>query len=440
MLIQNYLNQSEGQTLEFSKDLPSKEELAKIICAFSNISGGNLILGVEPETKELVGVDKEKIFSLRASLNKLLRDIIEPIPSLNFKVLSSEGLKFIAIEVSSGNLKPYFLKGFDKYSGTYIRNASECVLATKEIVDELDRQAEGLSYDSVPYSSAAVEDLNTKLIDSYNEKKSQLTSSSKPLVNFAFMERNGFIIRKRGKLVPTVASLLCFSDKVNTFFPKAKVKCKIYDYEDTTKLVDLKTFSGPLMTMVDDLITFLADSDVPKSVVQELVINALIHRDYTQELDSIVISLFSNRVEIFSPGYIPCGLTFNDICSGVSVVRNQLLYKIFSDLGYCCTSDSGISYANKVLKENNLNQIQITGDFNGIVATVHSELADAFYSKEEIRILEFLETAEYINNTQCQKLLKVKGKQAQYILTKLVKKGRLESIGEKKGRRYLIKN
>lgn len=439
MLIQNFLNQSEGQTLEFSKDLPSREELAKIICAFSNISGGKLILGVDPETNIPVGVDRLAIIELRANFSKLIRDIIEPLPSIDLKVLTVEDLKLIEITIASGNLKPYFLKGLDKYSGTYVRKGSENIIAAPELVDELDRQAAGVSYDSMPCYQAVVEDLNTKLVDQYCTLKAKLENIPKPLVNYAFMERNGLIVREKGKILPTIASILCFSDKVNTFFPKAKVKCKIYDYEDTTKLIDVKTFSGPLFALYDEVMSFLADSDLPEEVVKELVVNAFVHRDYTLELDAVVISLFSNRLEIFSPGYIPSSITMEDVMNGTSVVKNLLLYKIFSDAGYCCTGKSGLYKANLILKDNNLNQINILGDFSGVTLTLYNDLADDFFTREELKILEYLETVEYINNTQCQKLLKVKGKQAQYILTKLVRKGKLESIGEKKGRRYLLK-
>ena len=108
-------------------------------------------------------------------------------------------------------------------------------------------------------------------------------------------------------------------------------------------------------------------------------------------------------------------------------------------MGYSYSSLTGIQNANNLFKDDHLSSIIYKIVNNTLVATVYTETSDDYYTKEELKILNYLNENEYINNTQCQKILRVKGKQAQYILTKLVKKDKLVSIGEKKGRKYQLK-
>jgi len=66
------------------------------------------------------------------------------------------------------------------------------------------------------------------------------------------------------------------------------------------------------------------ESEIPRETLEELLVNALIHRDYFISAP-IRIFLFRNRVEIISPGYLPNNLTIENIKSGISNIRNPIL-------------------------------------------------------------------------------------------------------------------
>ena len=69
----------------------------------------------------------------------------------------------------------------------------------------------------------------------------------------------------------------------------------------------------------------------PIEVVRELVVNALVHRTYTTRGD-VFINIYTDRMEIHSPGRLPFGVTPKNILSQ-SVRRNEHLSKVFYDLG-----------------------------------------------------------------------------------------------------------
>lgn len=66
--------------------------------------------------------------------------------------------------------------------------------------------------------------------------------------------------------------------------------------------------------------------EIPLSVFVELIVNALVHRDYYQS-SAIRLFVFDNRIELHSPGILPSDLTVEDIKKGISKPRNQLLFE-----------------------------------------------------------------------------------------------------------------
>ena len=72
----------------------------------------------------------------------------------------------------------------------------------------------------------------------------------------------------------------------------------------------------------------------PQEVVREAVVNALIHRDYLLSSTDIELAVYSNRMEIVSPGRLPNGITPERMRAGTRAARNQLLKDVMRDYGY----------------------------------------------------------------------------------------------------------
>ncbi|MFR0876085.1 MAG: ATP-binding protein [Bilophila wadsworthia] len=64
--------------------------------------------------------------------------------------------------------------------------------------------------------------------------------------------------------------------------------------------------------------------EIPEQVFEELLVNALVHRDYLVSAP-IRIFIFDDRVEIISPGTLPNNLTIANIKAGNSNIRNPIL-------------------------------------------------------------------------------------------------------------------
>ena len=101
----------------------------------------------------------------------------------------------------------------------------------------------------------------------------------------------------------------------------------------------------------------IGDPEIPLLVFEELLMNALIHRDYFITAN-IRILIFDNRIEIISPGKLPNNLTVEKIKKGLSIKRNPTLASFAFDVLNFRGIDSGIlralkSYPN-ITFENNI--------------------------------------------------------------------------------------
>ncbi len=99
------LEQGEGQSLEFEKNSPSADDLARELVAFSNSDGGRLILGIDDKNKHLIGIDADDAFMSFVKEVGQTRCIPHVTPVVE---IFNRGNKSIAIiTIHEGDEKPY---------------------------------------------------------------------------------------------------------------------------------------------------------------------------------------------------------------------------------------------------------------------------------------------------------------------------------------------
>jgi ATP-dependent DNA helicase RecG len=117
-----------------------------------------------------------------------------------------------------------------------------------------------------------------------------------------------------------------------------------------SELRDKKTFYSGLPLQIDNALAaikanILIPSDIqgakrievpsyPEKVFRELLVNAVVHRNYSIIGSQIRIFIFSDRIEFISPGRLPNTVTIEKLTTGTSFSRNPLLVKLMENLGY----------------------------------------------------------------------------------------------------------
>ena len=147
-------------------------------------------------------------------------------------------------------------------------------------------------------------------------------------------------LAKDGNL--NIAGALLFAQRPQFRLPVFIVKAIAYPGEGIhqTQYLDSQDFSGKLADVFQKTLSFITGNlrniqgdqtvnsigvpEIPKISIEELLTNALIHRDYFISAP-IRVFIFSNRVELVSPGHLPNNLTVENIKTGNSNIRNPIL-------------------------------------------------------------------------------------------------------------------
>ena len=161
----------------------------------------------------------------------------------------------------------------------------------------------------------------------------------------------------------TVAGLLLFGSNPSRFLPQAKIDAAAYfgrekDYDARERrtlrgpLVRLKGAGGAVLEpgLVEQAVDFVRRNietvtledgvrrqalwDYPEEAVREAVVNAIVHRDYLLSGTDIELSIYSDRLEVVSPGRLANGITPARMRSGCRSARNELLKDVMRNYGY----------------------------------------------------------------------------------------------------------
>jgi len=319
---------------QFKANVSNELSLAQEMIAFSNTLGGMLIIGVADDgsISGLTRVDMGRLNNLVSNAaSQQIKPSINPITE---NIILDDGL-IMLVHVAKGISKPYM----DKNGVIWVKSGADKRKATaREEIQRMYQSAGLLHGDATPVPTMLVTDLDRMVFSEFYEKQygERLDEQDLPLSQTL----HNLNISQDGVL--NIAGALLFGKNTAYRLPAFIVKCVTYPdtVVDVEHYVDSQDMSGILKQVFDDTLGFvlrnirrvqngqnvnsLGQLAVPKIVFEELIANALIHRDYFVSAP-IRIFVFSDRIEIISPGHLPNNLTIENIKSGNSNIRNPIL-------------------------------------------------------------------------------------------------------------------
>lgn len=177
------------------------------------------------------------------------------------------------------------------------------------------------------------------------------------------------------------------------------------------------------------------------------MINAIVHRDYRIPAN-IQLEIYDDRIEIWSPGKLPPGITVEDLYKKEhqSVVRNQLIAQVFYDIGFIERYGSGTTKIIELCKEHGLPLPEFKEIFNGFLVIFRKDVYTEGYlrnlglNERQIKAVFYVKEKGRITNKEYRKLNGVSQRTATRDLTKLVSIGIFEQIGiTGRGTFYIIR-
>ena len=249
---------------------------------------------------------------------------------------------------------------------------------------------------------------------------------------------------------PLVCGVLLFGDQPQGVFP-TRCECRIVFYDTRLEVPEREhlkineTIGGPLYDQIHAVVARVSDImsgiqiltpdgmkqvTYPPEAIWEIIVNAIIHRDYSIA-DDVQVVIFQNRIEVLSPGRLPGHVTVENILDvrdsrNPKIVRSLRRYKNApnQDLG------EGLNTAFQKMKEWRLQPPVIEQLSNAVRVTIpHAPLATP-----EEAVLEYLQTHEEVNNSIARSLTGIKSEnQMKEVFYRLRDRGLIERVPNKLG-------
>lgn len=330
------IQKGESSSVQFKERLPNNDSLAQEMVAFSNAGGGLIVIGVNDKTGALIGLSFEEIQSINSQLVNVASQNVYPPIIITTETVTVNGNNLIVVGIKEGISKPYK----DRLGSIYLKNGSDKRRVTSN--DEISRLLQSskvMFADELPIQGTSVTDIDIDYYDSFLVRK--YNKSLKDLGIDIRQSLENLNLLKEGSL--TLAGLLFFSSNRHKFRPQFSIQCVSVNATTLSgnSFTDNEAaFEGNMREVFDKTISFIERNlkkipsgdtfnsqavwEIPYEVFEELIVNSLIHRDYFINT-TIKVFVFSDRIEIVSPGKLPNSLTVDNILSGVSIPRNPIL-------------------------------------------------------------------------------------------------------------------
>ncbi|NLK80737.1 MAG: ATP-dependent DNA helicase RecG [Bacteroidales bacterium] len=352
---------STGETskVQFKREMNNDDSIAAELIALSNSKGGMILFGIEDKKGTIVGLDYQQLQSYNNRIATIANDIIKPQIFLYTEVVSisleTGKKKILVVEVAEGTAKPYK----DKNGIIWIKQGSD----KRKLTDNNEQirlfQQSGILYvDEIIIPQTSIDDINYSKVEQYiNAIKKQETNEAIEISETVLKNLN---ILKDNRL--TLGGLLFFAKNPQKYRPSFCVKAISFfgnsiggtEYRSSQDIV------GTIPQMFEETMRFFTTNlyhiqagqnfnktgilEVSQTALEELVQNALVHRDYSKNAP-IRVMIFDNRIEIVSPGSLPNSLTVENVKMGNAVVRNNLIVSYCSKLMIYRGFGSGITRA-----------------------------------------------------------------------------------------------
>lgn len=319
-LIKDLVKQGESGQLEF-KTVVHKDSIAKNLCAFLNADGGRVIVGVG-DNGEIIGI--KNAVAQKKEIQDFLVNAIVPDAPITISVEIVNQKEILIFKVWGGSKQPYIYDG-----SIFFRKGNKTHKATSKEIAELihDRQKSEQHWERQLAMGVDFDDLDKELIsNTISESKINHRSSFDSDDLLAFLTHYGLYIN--GSF--TNACVVLFAKNPSKFLPQVRVRLTEYAEGKTDEaLIRNEILEGNLFSIRDQLERYVnslgirsifdkkqwkrLDFSFPKRALQEGIINALMHRDYSSFSSSVTISVYPDRFVISNSGKLPDDIEIKDL-------------------------------------------------------------------------------------------------------------------------------
>lgn len=374
------LKKTESNYIEVKSARKGCPKIFDTLSSFSNQqNGGTIIFGVdENDDYNVCGVYdaadlQKKIMEQSLQMEPVVR------PLCTVAVIDGKTVVSAEIQEMDNFQKPCFYKGAGRLRGSYVRVADGDRLMTEYEVYSYEAFKQDIHDELRTNSRAELTDINTEEYQLYllelKKNKPHLAKLEEKEIN----RLQGFVVDNK----PTVAALMLFSVYPQAYFPQLCITAVSVPGKEMSatgsvgeRFIDNKRIEGSITQMLNDALIFVRKNmkvktiinsetgmrndrtEYPVIAIRELVLNALIHRDYSIHTESapITITMYSDRMEIENPGGLYGRMTLDNLGFVSADTRNPYIAGALEIMGETENRYSGIPTIRSAMKSAGLPQ------------------------------------------------------------------------------------
>ncbi|OLR64167.1 helix-turn-helix domain-containing protein [Peptoniphilus porci] len=319
----------------------------KSVSAFANGRGGKLIFGVR-EDNTILGISDYQEVS--ENISEIIKIKMDPNPEFDMEIKEIDGKIILILSVFVGKNTPYFV--VDGGSRTaYKRVGNQSVPASRIDLFNLSLKGEHVSYDSLE-SKKKLEDVSFKELKIEYKERTGKDFEEKDLKSFGLVN---------DQVNLTIAGAL-FADNYQVY--QSRVFCTRWNgltkANGRIDALDDAEFEGNIIYLLKASLDFVKRNskkmwkkgpvyrieypEYPERAVQEALVNALIHRDYSVIGSEVHVDIYDDRLEIYSPGGMYDGTFVQDLnpLDVSSIRRNPIIADVFARMDLMERRGSGL--------------------------------------------------------------------------------------------------
>lgn len=331
----NQIARGEDSSRQFKQNITNVDSLAAEMAAFANADGGVIFIGVDDD-----GSIPGLTFSDVSRINQIISNaasqhIKSPLTVKTENIPVDNNRLVIVLTIPKGQDKPYF----DRNGVIWLKTGSDKrKINSREELCRLFQSVDRFHADELP-TKAGINKLDKIRFREFLQKIYDTTLPDDP-GDLQILLQNMNLATEDGML--NLAGVLLFTEHPEFIKPQFILKSVRYPGNTIhpSEYIDTEDFTGPLPRIYEDAMAFIMRNlhkiqagrgvnspgvpEIPAAVFEELLVNALVHRDYLISAP-IRIFIFDNRIEIISPGNLPNNLSVEKIRKGNSNIRNPVL-------------------------------------------------------------------------------------------------------------------
>ena len=347
MNLKDYLGETNLYDKKEKLERNKPKSWLKSVSAFANGRGGKLIFGVKEDNTILGLSDYQEVSE---NISEIIKIKMDPNPEFDMEIKELDGKVILILSVFAGKNTPYFVVDGGTRTA-YKRVGNQSVPASRIDLFNLSLKGEHISYDSLQ-SKEKIEDVSFKELKIEYKERTGKDFEEKDLKSFGLVNDEGNL---------TIAGAL-FADNYQVY--QSRVFCTRWNgltkANGRMDALDDIEFEGNIIYLLKASLDFVKRNskkmwkkgpvyrieypEYPERAVQEALVNALIHRDYSVIGSEVHVDIYDDRLEIYSPGGMYDGTFVQDLnpLNVSSIRRNPIIADVFARMDLMERRGSGL--------------------------------------------------------------------------------------------------